>query len=43
MGDRVEQQKKWWLKNKRLLISATVTIIALLIAFALAVYWFGWD
>jgi uncharacterized protein YjbI with pentapeptide repeats len=43
MEDQTEQHQKWWLKNKRLLISAIISIIAILIAFALAVHWFGWD
>ena len=43
MEDQLEQHQKWWLKNKRLLMSATITIITILIAFVLLVYWFGWD
>jgi hypothetical protein len=42
MVDHAKQHQKWWLKNKRLLISAIITIIAILIAFALLVHWFGW-
>jgi len=45
MEEQVEQHQKWWLKNKRLLISTIITIItiiAILIAFALLVHWFGW-
>jgi flagellar basal body-associated protein FliL len=43
MEDQAEQHRKWWLKNKRLLIITIITIIAILIAFILLVYWFGWD
>src|SRR5436305_7692273 len=35
--------RSWWQKNKRRFIIAIIVVIALLIAFALAVYFFGWD
>ena len=41
--DKAEQQQKWWQKNKRLIIITTFITLAFLIAFALAVSWFGWD
>ena len=43
MKDQAKQSQTWRQKNKRLLIFATIIIIILLIAFVLAVYWFGWD
>ena len=43
MEDQAEQHLKWWLKNKQLLSISIKSIIAILIPFALLVYWFGWD
>lgn len=43
MEEQVEQNQNWLQKNKQLLIIATVIILVLLLIFALAVHWFGWD
>ena len=43
MENQTKQQQTWWEKNKRLLVIVGIVIIVLLIAFALAVYMFGWD
>jgi flagellar basal body-associated protein FliL len=41
--DRAKHQQTWWQKNKRSLVIATIIILVVLIAFALAVFLFGWD
>jgi hypothetical protein len=43
MEDQPKLSQTWRQKNKRLLILATFIILVLLLAFALTVYWLGWD
>lgn len=43
MEDWPKLSQTWRQKNKRLLINATFVILVLLLAFALTVYWLGWD
>ena len=41
--DRAGKRQTWWQRNKRFLMIIGVVILVLLIAFGLAVYFFGWE